>query len=59
MMLLNSRQPPNHWFLYPGWNPGTLVFVLERLFGLYGDDQEVRRQLQPHASLYRFAGPSP
>eukprot|EP00951_Prasinocladus_malaysianus_P009704 scaffold70819_cov21-Prasinocladus_malaysianus.AAC.1 len=41
LMLLNSRTPSNHWFLYPGWNPGTLVFVLERLFGLYGDDLEV------------------
>lgn len=41
LMLLNSRTPASQWFLYPGWNPGTLVFVLERLFGLYSDDQEV------------------
>uniref|UniRef100_A0A061SF93 HECT-type E3 ubiquitin transferase n=2 Tax=Tetraselmis sp. GSL018 TaxID=582737 RepID=A0A061SF93_9CHLO len=41
LMLLNSRVPSNNWFFYPGWNPGTLVFVLERLFGLFGDDHEI------------------
>jgi len=41
LMLLNSRAPAHQWFLYPGWNPGTLVFVLERVFGLYRDDHEI------------------